>query len=66
MNDEEEYYAVPVIPVDGMVHNQSGFCYDLPHECHENGESIADLNTAIQAGEITTTDADRIYRGQTV
>jgi len=65
MNEEEEYYAVPAIPVDGMIHNQSGFCYELPHECHENPENIADLNQALQEGEITTDDAHRIFRSQT-
>jgi hypothetical protein len=71
--DDEETALVPVIPgianipVDGMIHNQSGFCYDMAHsECHENRENISDLNTALQEGKITTADADRIYKGQTV
>lgn len=65
--DHEEYTVVPIIPYeDPPQHNGSGFCGNLLHECHENQESIADLNNAIQAGEITVEDADRIYRGKTI
>ena len=67
--DDEEYVATPTIPYEGNdypEHNHSGFCDDLSHECHENPESIDELNDAIQEGEITPGDADRIYRGKTV
>jgi hypothetical protein len=64
---EEDYIIVPVIPDDGTaIHNESGFCYDTTHECHENPDTINDLNAAIVEGEITTEDAGRIYRGRTV
>ena len=66
MLNEEEYYASPVIPVDVKQHNDSGFCYDMTHECHENPDSIADLQEAIVEGEATTEDANRIFRGQVV
>jgi hypothetical protein len=71
-SNDEEYYAVPVIPFipyddeDYLEHNEGGFCDDMPHECHENPDSIADLNQAIQDGLITTHDADTIYRGKTI
>jgi hypothetical protein len=63
--EENEYYTVPVIP-GGTVHNETGFCYDLAHEYHENADSIAELNQAIQDGELTVEDANNIYRGKTV
>ncbi len=63
----EDYTVVPAIPDDGTaIHNESGFCYDTTHECHENPNSINDLNDAIVEGEITTEDADRIFYGKTV
>ncbi|HEY7418339.1 MAG TPA: hypothetical protein VH593_24370 [Ktedonobacteraceae bacterium] len=69
--DEEEYYVLkqPTIfydEEDYPEHNTSGFCDNMGHMCHENSESINDLNQAIQNGEITPDDADRIYRGKTV
>ncbi len=64
-SQEDECYVVPVIP-GGTVHNNTGFCYDLAHECHENPESIAELQQALHDGEVTVEDADHIYRGKTV
>ncbi|HEU5230692.1 MAG TPA: hypothetical protein VFU49_22915 [Ktedonobacteraceae bacterium] len=67
--NDEEYYVVAAIPYesnDYPEHNESGFCGDMAHECHENQESITGLNNAVQDGLITTDDADRIYRGKTV
>jgi len=67
--DNFEYTVVPAIPYaegDYPEHNDSGFCDDMAHECHENQDSITDLNSAIQDGLLTTTDADLIYRGKTV
>jgi len=68
-DEEEEYSTVPDIPYqegDDLEHNDSGFCDNMAHECHENQESITDLNNAIVDGLITTDDADLIYRGKTV
>ena len=67
--EDEDYYVVPVIPYEEeghMEHNASGFCGDMSHECPENPESITDLQQAVQDGEATPEDANRIYRGQTV
>ncbi len=63
--EEDEYTVVPVIE-GGTIHNETGFCYDMSHECHENPESVEELNQAIQNGEVTVEDADTIYRGKTV
>ena len=57
---------IPYDERDYHEHNDSGFCDNMPHVCHEDPESIADLNTAIQEGEITVNEADLIYRGKTV
>lgn len=67
--DEEDGTTVPDVPYqegDYLEHNDSGFCDDMSHECHENQESVTDLNKAILNGLITTDDADLIYRGKTV
>ncbi|HLG63912.1 MAG TPA: hypothetical protein VKY19_18360 [Ktedonosporobacter sp.] len=66
MNEQQEYYTVPVIPADGLLHNENGFCDDMTHACHEHAESIKKLNQAILDGLATTDDASRIFRGQTV
>jgi hypothetical protein len=59
--------TIPDIPYeDYPEHNNCGFCNDMGHECHENQESINDLNQAVQEGEITPENADLIYRGKTV
>lgn len=63
---DDEYYVVPSISNDSPQHTDSGFCYDTTHECHENADSIYDIQIAIDEGEITTDDADRIYYGRTV
>lgn len=67
--DNQEYTVVPAIPYvegDYPEHNDGGFCDDMAHECHENQESITELNSAIVDGLITTDNADLIYRGKTV
>jgi hypothetical protein len=61
----DDYYVVPVIE-GPCIHNNIGFCYDMAHECHENADSIAELQQAIQDGELTVEDTDNIYRGKTV
>lgn len=62
---DDDYYVVPVIE-GPCIHNNTGFCYDIAHECHENPDSIAELNQGIQDGELTIEDANNIYRGKTV
>jgi hypothetical protein len=67
--EEEEYYVVPVIPYeegDYPEHNEAGFCDNMQHECHENPELIEELAQAVEDGEATPEDADRIYRGKTL
>jgi hypothetical protein len=63
--NDDDYYVVPVIE-GPCIHNDTGFCYDMAHECHENPESIAELHQGIQDGELTVEDANNIYRGKTV
>jgi hypothetical protein len=60
------FIPIPYEDGDDPEHNHSGFCADMTHECHENQESIHDLEQAYQRGEVSTTDIDNIYRGRTV
>jgi hypothetical protein len=63
-NNDEEYTVVPVIE-GPFIHNNTGFCYDMSHACHENQESIQDLQQDHQDGLVSDADRDRIYRGKT-
>ncbi len=75
MNFQYQDYPVPVIPgilvipvpyEDYPEHNSNGFCDDMTHECHENSESIAELEQTRQDGEVSEDDVDRIFHGKTV
>jgi hypothetical protein len=64
-NDDEEYYVLPAIE-SPFIHNNTGFCYDMDHECHENQESIHQLHRDHQDGLVSDTDRDNIYQGKTL
>jgi hypothetical protein len=66
MSNDDEYYVFPYDEENEVTHNSSGFCDDMTCPCHEDNESISDLNQAVQDGEASPDDANRIYRGQTV
>lgn len=57
---------IPYEAGDYPEHNTSGFCANMAHECHENQESIADLEQVRQRGEVSATDLDNLYHGRTV
>jgi hypothetical protein len=57
-NDDEDTDILPVIETP-CIHNNTGFCYDLSHECHENQESIQELHQDYQDGLVS--DADRAH-----
>jgi hypothetical protein len=59
----EEY---EVVPAEFRFHDGSGFCYDPTCPCHEDRENMQALGEAVQEGEVTTEEADQIYRGKTV
>lgn len=63
-NNDDEYTVVPVIE-SPCIHNNTGFCYDMGHECHENQDSIQDLQQDHQDGLVSDDDRDNIYRGKT-
>jgi hypothetical protein len=63
-NDDEEYYVLPSIE-SPYIHNNTGFCYDMTHECHENQDSIGELHQDHQDGLVSDADRDRIYHGKT-
>ena len=60
-NEEYEVDVVPRREHDGM-----GFCWDPTCPDKEDQELIGALNQAVQNGEVTTQEADRIYRGKNV
>lgn len=66
-HDDDECSVIPVPPIieSPYIHNNTGFCYDMSHECHENQESIQELHQAHQNGLVSDADRDRIYRGKT-
>jgi hypothetical protein len=62
--DDEEYTAVPVIPVDYQYHTDAHpECFDPDCDCHQ--ERIADLMQAYQDGLVSAEDATRIAQGKT-
>ena len=61
-----EPISIPYEEGDYPEHNVSGFCFDMLHECHENEESIAELEQDRQQGEVSERDADNIYHGRTI
>ena len=63
--DDEEYYVLPAIE-SSCIHNNTGFCYDMTHECHENQESIGELYQDHQNGLVSDADRDNIYQGKTL
>ncbi len=63
--NDGEYTVVPVIE-SPYIHNNTGFCYDMTHECHENPESIQELHQAHQDGLASDADRDHIYQGKTL
>jgi len=58
---------IPYEEGDEPVHTDDHlFCSDPACPCHEESESLAQVQSWISDGLITTEDADRIYRGMTV
>ena len=65
--EEDEYYVVPMIPVDETIHSADHpFCDDMTCPCHEDSDAVGELNGYHQDGLVSTNDADRIYRGKTL
>ena len=64
-NEDEESTVVPTIE-SPFIHNNTGFCYDMGHECHQNQDSIKELHQYHQDGLTSETDRDNIYQGKTV
>ncbi len=63
LGDEYHVYPIEEFPFHTPDHP---FCNDLTCPCHEDQESIAELNGYYEAGLVSRDDADRIYRGQTL
>jgi hypothetical protein len=62
---DDEYYVVPVIPVDEAIHTpERPFCDEMECPCHEDQSNIDQLGEYYQDGLVSTGDADRIYRGK--
>ncbi len=65
--DDDEYTAVPVIPVDYVEHtSENPFCSDPFCPCHEDEEAIAQVNQAYQDGLLTSEEATDFVNGKTL
>jgi hypothetical protein len=57
--------AIPVIPVDNIIHSsQTPFCDDPSCYCHENEDNINMVDGAFQDGIITANEASDIVGGK--
>lgn len=55
---------VPYEEGDELIHNtEYPFCGDMGCPCHEDSESIEQVQSWVTEGLITAEDAGRIYRG---
>ena len=67
MNEEEEYYVVPVVPSSDVQHTEDSlFCDDGSCPCHEDQELIGVVAQQVTDGLMTPAEADRYYRGETL
>ncbi len=58
---------IVVVPNNQPIHTaDSPFCWDETCPCHDDSDAIASINDAITEGIITSDDAIRIIKGQTV
>jgi hypothetical protein len=58
---------IPYEEGDEIIHTDDHlFCDDPTCPCHEENDSIEQVQTWISDGLITAEDADRLYRGMTV
>jgi hypothetical protein len=65
INPNEEYYAIPVYPVDSIIHDEENpFCDDPTCPCHEDEGAIGQVDEMYQDGIITADDATEIVKGR--
>ena len=58
---------VPVVPTTQSLHTEEHpFCWDETCPCHDDSDAIAGIANAINDGIITSDDAQRIIKGETV
>lgn len=63
-SNDDEYYAVPTVPVDDLVHTaEHPFCSDNTCPCHEDEEEIGKVNEDYQEGLYTAPEATRRVKG---
>lgn len=56
---------IPVVPVDYVEHTEGKpFCLDPMCPCHEDEQTIAQVNQAVQDGLITTDEATDFVLGK--
>lgn len=59
-------YDSSVDPNNPDNHAEHQFCTDMSCPCHDDQDEIGLLESFRQDGEVSTDDANRIYRGQTL
>lgn len=61
---DDEYFVVPLIPVDYTVHTPDNpFCDDPTCPCHEDPDNIEMVHQAYEDGIVTANDATDIVKG---
>jgi len=63
----QQRISIPYEHEDELIHRREHpFCDDLRCPCHEDRESIEQMQAWLTEGLLSVEDADRIYRGQTL
>lgn len=60
----DEYQGV--LNTDGYHSDDYPFCVDMSCDCHEDRAEVENVGDYVVDGLMTTSEADRYYRGQTV
>jgi hypothetical protein len=65
--DFSDYEIWPEDMESQAIHTpEHPFCWDMSCWCHSDTEAIDQTAQDVQAGLLSTQDADRFYRGKTV
>ena len=66
IEDDEEFYVVPVADVPGLHSPESPFCSDPTCPCHLDMELIQDSLALVDEGLLTGAELIRTYQGRQI